>query len=204
MNAEIKDSAPLNSSMEMMTRNKNTNNANRFLRTYTMAPKAKEREGVNKAIRRPTISESSHTELNKNEKLKKSLSKGFSCNRCWRKLSFAVNTMLGSVYVMIIILLATFFALFNLDLKLLTTDETAEPVFVLVNNIIFFVLTMEFVLLILFENRYVGSFDFYLDSLAVLSLIPDTALIMGPTSVDSMNSTSHLVKASSASQAGAR
>ena len=211
MNAEI-DTAPLNSSMEMISRNKNINNTNRFLRTYTTAPKAMEAQGANKFVRKLTVSEASHSELNKIEKLKKSLTKAvekevntnFSFKTCWRKLKSSVNTMLGSPYAMVIVLLCTFFALFNFDMKLLLTDEAAEPVFALVNNIIFFLLTMEFVLLIMFESRYVGSFDFYLDALAVLSLIPDTPLIIGHGSMDSMTSTSHLVNASSASQAGAR
>jgi hypothetical protein len=160
-------------------------------------------------------SSSSLFELKKIEKLKKSITRAEKkkqqigwCLRFGRRLTSGVNKFMHSIWAMVVVLICTFFALFNLDLKLLTTNETAEPIFVLLNNIIFFILTLEFIILLVFESGYIGSFDFYLDILAVLSLIPDTGLIMealiSDHSMDQMMSTNHLVKASSASQAGAR
>jgi hypothetical protein len=65
--------------------------------------------------------------------------------------------------------------------------------------------------LILFNKNYIGSFFFYLDFLAVLSMIPDTDFIMQAlvTSEESghhggLDSTHHLIKASHTSQAGAK
>jgi hypothetical protein len=73
-------------------------------------------------------------------------------------------------------------------------------------NVVFFILTLEFIIFLIFEEKYIGSFIFYLDLLAVISLIPDTDLTM-QLFVDSHSEAStaeHLIKASHSSQAGAR
>lgn len=116
-----------------------------------------------------------------------------------------------SVAVNILVLISTMFALFNVDLKILLTRPGADPIFAILNEIIFILLTMEFVCLILFKKKYVGSFFFYLDLMAILSMIPDTEFLMNAFTVEenddpheSLHTTSHLIKASAASQAGAR
>ncbi len=103
-------------------------------------------------------------------------------------------------------MLATLYALFNMDLKILTTSVSADPIFSNIMNLVFFILTIEFLVFLIFEQNYIGSFIFYLDLLAVLSLIPDTDLIMRAlTDTHSEASTAeHLIKASHSSQAGAR
>jgi hypothetical protein len=69
---------------------------------------------------------------------------------------------------------------------------------------------MEFFLLTIFKKDYPFGFFFFLDGLAAISLIPDTEFIMEPirrlSEVDNgnINTTSHLIKASGASQAGAK
>jgi hypothetical protein len=119
----------------------------------------------------------------------------------------AMHSITGNI----IVLFATLIAIFNVDLKILFFDVTTDPGFSLLNEIIFFVLGLEFFLLILFKTNYVGSFFFYLDFLAVLSMIPDTDFIMealmpheGDGHSAELDSTHHLIKASAASQAGAR
>ncbi len=108
-----------------------------------------------------------------------------------------------------IILLCNLFSLFNVDLKLLLTNNDADYIFDLLNNILFFVLGMEYILMVMFFKNFVGSFFFYLDFLAFLSMIPDTKFLMDlllPDSNDqhSMDTIDTLVRASSASQAGAK
>ncbi len=204
------DSVPLANPKDNLSRRRSSI----YIRNLPRNKMAEPKDGDNTS-RKIWSSDSGVTELNKIDKLKKCLTKaekekhkiGF-CKKFWTTLRTGVNKLMNSIGGMIVVLLCTLFALFNLDLKLLTTNDTAEPIFVLLNNIIFFILTLEFLLLLIFESGYIGSFDFYLDFLAVLSLIPDTALIMealiSDHSVDQMMSTNHLVKASSASQAGAR
>ena len=108
-----------------------------------------------------------------------------------------------------IILLCNLFSLFNVDFKLLLTNKDSDNVFDLMNNILFFVLGMEYILMVMFFKNFVGSFFFYLDFLAFLSMIPDTKFLMDlllPNSNDqhSMDTIDNLVRASSASQAGAK
>lgn len=103
------------------------------------------------------------------------------------------------------------FALFNNDIRLLATTISVDPTFAILNEIVFFILTLEFVILVAFEDYYIFSFFFFMDGLAVLSMIPDTEFIMNAITQDtetsshaSVSSVNHFIKASSASQAGAR
>jgi hypothetical protein len=130
--------------------------------------------------------------------------------KCYESIGEIVNASMHSILGNIIVLICTMFALFNVDVKILVFWPTADPTFVILNETIFLVLGLEFILLIMFKKKYIGSFFFYLDFLAVLSMIPDSEFMMGllmPNSHDSHSSlgtTHHLIKASAASQAGAR
>jgi hypothetical protein len=130
---------------------------------------------------------------------------------CYDSTANMINNIMHSVAVNILVLVSTMFALFNVDLKILLTRPGADPIFAILNEIIFVLLTLEFVCLICFKRKYVGSFFFYLDLMAVLSMIPDTEFLMsaftGGEAEDphgNLDTTSHLIKASAASQAGAR
>ncbi len=115
-----------------------------------------------------------------------------------------------SIPMNILVLVSTVFALFNADFKILFFNLSSEPVFAILNEIVFCLLGTELLLLIVFKKGYIGSIFFYLDFLAVVSMIPDTEFIMHAIvhttdgSHADLDTTNHLIKASSASQAGAR
>jgi hypothetical protein len=145
---------------------------------------------------------------------KKSFSKNLNLQikTCYSITSEIAMKAMHSIPGHIIILTATLLAIFNIDIKILCFDISTDPGFSLLNEIIFFILTLEFILLVLFNKDYTGSFFFYMDFLAVLALIPDTDFIMealishessGHHS-SGLDSTHHMMKASAASQAGAR
>ncbi len=102
---------------------------------------------------------------------------------------------------------STIFSLFNTEIKVLLTPLSADPIFYYTNEILFFFFLSEFMCLFIFEKNYIGTFFFYLDLLAVVSMIPDTDFIMNAffgNDVSNMQTTNHIIRASSASQAGAR
>lgn len=128
----------------------------------------------------------------------------------YKKISESVMWGMHSVAVHIIVLISTLFALFNADFKILLFDLSTDHTFNILNEIIFCLLSFELLLLILFKPKYVGSMFFYMDFLAVVSMIPDTEFIIHALVVSEAGShvdletTNHLIKASTASQAGAR
>jgi hypothetical protein len=132
------------------------------------------------------------------------------CSQIYKKVSDSVMWGMHSILVHIVVLVSTLFALFNADFKVLLFDLSTDHTFNILNEIIFCLLSFELLLLILFKKDYIGSMFFYLDFLAVVSMIPDTEFIMHALIVSEdgghvdLDTTSHLIKASSASQAGAR
>jgi hypothetical protein len=83
--------------------------------------------------------------------------------KCYNFTSELIMAGMHSIAGNILVLFATLIAIFNVDLKILFFDVTTDPGFSLLNEIIFFVLGLEFFLLILFKTNYVGSFFFYGD-----------------------------------------
>jgi hypothetical protein len=131
--------------------------------------------------------------------------------KCYEVTSELFIAALHSIPGHIVIFFCTLVAILNYDLKIICFTAQADPVFSLLNEIIFIILCLEFLILVLFNKNYIGSFFFYLDLLAVLSMIPETDFIMkNMLSSDdddkhaSLDSTHHLMKASHASQAGAK
>jgi hypothetical protein len=112
----------------------------------------------------------------------------------------------GSIFGNLLFFLATVFSLFNFDVKILATDSSADPAFSITMNIVFFILLSEFLVALLFQQNYLGSFYFYLDLIDVLSLIPDTELIMKIFSKQPGQEigAEHLIEASSYSQTAAK
>jgi hypothetical protein len=110
----------------------------------------------------------------------------------------------------IVILVCNLFSLFNNEIKFLLTNSDAEDAFTLINEILFVLLGLEYLLMVMFHKNFLGSFFFYLDFLAFVSMIPDTKFIIDALlpqeddNISKMETIDHLVKASSASQAGAK
>ncbi len=108
--------------------------------------------------------------------------------------------------------MCTIYVLFIIDFKLLFIDVSVDPTLGLIINYIFLFLFIEFILTIFVEwKEYIGTFIFYLDILALVSLIPDTPFLMHILFPDSheeaeqhVMKSSHLIQASAASQAAGR
>jgi hypothetical protein len=122
-----------------------------------------------------------------------------------------VDLALNSITWTILALFLNVFSLFYVEIKMIFIDKHSEPAIIIANEIIFFILSMEFFCLVLFQKEYIGSFFFYLDFFGFLSMIPDSDLIMtalvslsSDLANDKFGTIDHLVRASSASQAGAR
>ncbi len=129
--------------------------------------------------------------------------------KCYHNVSEKVEKFMNSFLMVIVILITTIFSLFNLDVKILTFDVSYDQTFIFLNEVIFCILSSEFLCSILFEKNYNGSFFFYLDFVEVLSMIPDTQFIMlvlipNYNSSSSLSTASSLIQSGSASQAGAK
>jgi hypothetical protein len=127
---------------------------------------------------------------------------------CYKEVGKKLKYFYGSLLGNLLFFLATVFSLFNFDVKILATDSSADPAFSITMNVVFFILFSEFMVALLFEQNYFGSFYFYLDLIDVLSLIPDTEMIMkifsrqpGPGQEIGAE---HLIEASSYSQTAAK
>ena len=96
----------------------------------------------------------------------------------YNELSEKIMKVMESYYVITPILIMTLITLFVADFKILFTSHSTDHAFIMANNVFFFIFLIEFLIYILFEQNYNWSFYFYLDLLDIISLIPDTELIM--------------------------
>ena len=137
------------------------------------------------------------------------------CRNCWIRFSSTMEKVCESLTFLIIVFSVMVFSLLNVDVKLLTTEAESEPIFVKLNEVAFIVLLMDYLFSCLFSKNFLFSFFFYLDFLALLSMIPDTDFIMeaineaiaGEHSTGSgvnLEQTSYFIKATSSSQTAAK
>ncbi len=119
----------------------------------------------------------------------------------------AINAVFGRVEYKIFNLLCTMFSMFNVDSKILWSSAQTEHYFQTACEWIFVILVVDYLFTIMFEDDFIGGYLFWMDGLACLSMIPDTPFVFNwlfqNEAVD-VSKASHLIQASSASQAAAR
>ncbi len=93
-------------------------------------------------------------------------------------LSEKIMKVMESYYVTIPILLMSLVTLFVLDFKILFTPHSTDHAFNMANNVFFFIFLTEFLIYVIFDHNYNWSFYFYLDLLEIISMIPETELLM--------------------------
>lgn len=117
-----------------------------------------------------------------------------------------VTRFLESIPVVIIMNLATIYALFGDDIKTLGFPKSADDVFSSLVVICLFLFLTELILSFIFKPDYKWSFYFWLDLIATLSLITDIGWIWDSAlGLDSGNSDNNSLKAAGkASRAGTK
>lgn len=147
--------------------------------------------------------------------------KSYRITRCRKVFNFFkhhVNLIMESVIFHIIVLALSIFSLFNNDVMTTFLPTTFDSAFHHINEFIFIFFLLELILFSLFKDRFFGSFYFYLDIVALISLLPEVSFIWNPLSVvltgnviekddptmSTIVSNLHLVKASRTSQLGSK
>lgn len=117
-----------------------------------------------------------------------------------------VTTLLESNFMVIIMNIATIYALFGDDIKTLGFPKSADDVFSSLVVICLFLFLSELLLSFIFKPGYKWSFYFWLDLIATLSLVTDIGWIWDSAlGLDSGNSdTGSLQAAGKASRAGTK
>eukprot|EP01006_Ploeotia_vitrea_P037438 TRINITY_DN66127_c3_g3_i1.p1 TRINITY_DN66127_c3_g3~~TRINITY_DN66127_c3_g3_i1.p1 ORF type:complete len:890 (+),score=492.79 TRINITY_DN66127_c3_g3_i1:75-2744(+) len=109
----------------------------------------------------------------------------------------------------IVIVFFVLVAIFTNDVRLLLFDRSADAAFDVIMIVVFAFFMIEFAMNIFAVDDYVGSFDFWVDLLAAVSILPDVAFVWDPivgqdsTGDFDSNSISN-IQASRAALAGSR
>uniref|UniRef100_A0A7S3DAQ7 Guanylate cyclase domain-containing protein n=1 Tax=Palpitomonas bilix TaxID=652834 RepID=A0A7S3DAQ7_9EUKA len=103
----------------------------------------------------------------------------------FRRVSKRAMKVLDGKIVTIVTTVATIFALFGDDIKLASLPKAADPYFEYTSLVCLILFFAELILLCIFKEGYVrmtriGSFFFWLDLVAVLSLVPDIPFMWDP------------------------
>lgn len=120
------------------------------------------------------------------------------------RIQHFLNHWLWTLWVTLIIL----FALFGDDMKLLTTEKTADPTFDVLSLIAIGVFTVELVLLSYSQEGYFLSFFFWLDVISTVSIFADVTFIwdslVSTGQGNQAAKTTQLARAGRASRAGTK
>ena len=131
----------------------------------------------------------------------------------FEKISEILIKILENIYTQIFILLCSLFTLLIEDLKILALPLTADKPSDRINEFIFFLFLLEFIVTTFCKKNFRGSFYFYLDLISIISMIPDVQIIWSPivglienssTTIKEILGNSYFAKGTKASQAGAK
>jgi hypothetical protein len=87
-----------------------------------------------------------------------------------------------SVAFQVFILLLSLFSLLSDDIRYLVLPSTVDYGFTIFNEFLFIFFGIELLLNTLYEHHFIGSFYFYLDLIALLSVMTEVQFIWGPIS----------------------
>lgn len=154
-----------------------------------------------------------------NELMKKKEKNKKNCfQKCFTKVEHQVHRVIESVLFHVLVLFLSIFSLFNNDIMTLTLPVSVDHTFHLLNEIVFVFFLSELIIFSIFKPNFLGSFFFYLDIIALISLIPEVSFLWIPITyaltgkeIDKNDPTMtnvvanlHLVKASRTSQLGSK
>ena len=81
---------------------------------------------------------------------------------------------------MLLMTLGTIYALYGDDIRLATTDKSADTVFFALSCVCLFMFCLEFLVFCIAKRKYLWGFFFWLDMVAFLSIIPDVPWMWDP------------------------
>lgn len=131
----------------------------------------------------------------------------------FEKISLFLLKLVENIYSHIFILICSVFTLLQDDIRNLALPVSVDQAFFRVNEFIFFLFLIEFIVISVCKKNFCGSFYFYLDLISIISMIPDINLIWNPivdlmenssTTIKEILGNSYFTKGSKASQAGAK
>jgi hypothetical protein len=131
----------------------------------------------------------------------------------WQHFGEQVVESLDETWGMAIMTIATLYCLFGDNIRLTSFPPSADEVFVVLSTICFVMFVLEFAAFCLWKPEYRWSFFFFLDILALVSLLPEMPFIWDPL-IDGLGARSALdegaatnlaaIRASRASRSGSR
>lgn len=98
----------------------------------------------------------------------------------YKKILHFLHEAFEHIIMQVFIIFLSIFSLFHEDIKILSLPKTVDYPFHHVNEFIFFFFLLEFIVFILSQKDFIGSFYFYLDIVSLISLIPEVHIIWDP------------------------
>ena len=124
------------------------------------------------------------------------------------RLHRLTRAVLESTYTTIFMVLITIYALFGDDLRMSLTSKSADDYFFSMATVCFVLFTLEIIGTFWVKRNYRWSYNFYLDLIATLSLIPDIGwlwqLMIGASNNSSSSQINQVQNAGKLSRTGAR
>ncbi len=157
---------------ENKTKNKEENEKNK-IKINKMLNNSNPEKGKQENEHRYTLANIRHFNMKK-KKSKKSF-----VNLC-SQIRYNIHKLVDNIYSQIIVLLIAIYSLFYMEILLLSLPDKYDKPMHFAIEVFFFVLFGEFLICLTTKNKYIFSFDFYVDLLSLIGLMPEVTLIWDP------------------------
>ena len=89
---------------------------------------------------------------------------------------YKLHKLVDNVYFQVIILCIGLYALFYREILLLALPNSFDSSFEFAIQLFFFILLGEFLICLVSKKNYIGSFDFFIDVISLIGLIPEVRI----------------------------
>jgi len=98
----------------------------------------------------------------------------------WDKFRYILYKGVDNIYFQVVVLIIALYALFYKEILLLSLPNSYDTYLKFAMELFFFILLAEFVICLIAKKKYFLSFDFTIDLIALIGLIPNVATLWYP------------------------
>jgi len=89
---------------------------------------------------------------------------------------YKLHKLVDNVYFQVVIIFIGLYALFYREILLLALPQSFDSSFEFAIQLFFFILLTEFLICLISKKNYIGSFEFFIDVISLIGLIPEVTI----------------------------
>ena len=96
------------------------------------------------------------------------------------KFRYILNKGVDNIYFQVVVLIIALYSLFYKEILLLSLPKSYDSYFHFAIEVFYFILLFEFLICLIAKKKYLFSFDFWIDIIALIGMLPEVEILWTP------------------------